>query len=131
MRGMKDLAIALDNGPAALAEMGEALGAAGVNIEGGGVAGGTAHYLFHDPRGARAALDGAGIRVIAENDVLVLNYRQEQPGEFGRIARKLADAGVTINVQYSDHDHRLILVLDDPVRGRAALKDWMNHATRT
>jgi hypothetical protein len=33
---MKDLAIALGNCPGALAHMGEALGGAGVNIEGGG-----------------------------------------------------------------------------------------------
>jgi len=125
---VKDLAIALENRPAALAEMGEALGAAGVNIEGGGVVAGLAHYLFHDPRGARAALEAAGIRVVAENEVLVLNYRQEQPGEFGRIARKLAEAGVTITVQYSDHDHRLILVVDDLARGRAVTEGWMDHA---
>ena len=33
---MKDLTIALENRPGALAEMGEALGHAGVSIEGGG-----------------------------------------------------------------------------------------------
>jgi hypothetical protein len=33
---MKDLAIALENRPGALAEMGDALGRAGVSIEGGG-----------------------------------------------------------------------------------------------
>jgi hypothetical protein len=121
---VKDLAIALDHRPSALADMGEALGAAGVNIEGGGVVSGLAHYLFHDPQGARTALDAAGIRVVAENEVLVLQYRQEQPGEFGRIARKLADAGVTIEVQYSDHDHNLILVLDDMERGRVVLNEW-------
>jgi hypothetical protein len=33
---MKDLTIALDNRPGALAEMGDALGRAGVSIEGGG-----------------------------------------------------------------------------------------------
>ena len=33
---MKDLAIALENRPGALAEMGEALGRAGVSVEGGG-----------------------------------------------------------------------------------------------
>ena len=128
---MKDLAIALESRPSALADMGEALGAAGVNIEGGGVVAGLGHYLFHDPRGARAALDAAGIRVVAENEVLVLQYRQEQPGEFGRVARKLANAGVNIEVQYSDHDHNLILVLDDMERGRVVLNEWKQRATRT
>ncbi len=33
---MRDLAIRLENRPGALAEMGEALGSAGVSVEGGG-----------------------------------------------------------------------------------------------
>lgn len=49
---MKDLTIELDNRPGALAEMGEALGRAGVSVEGGGafvVNGlGVAHFLFVD-----------------------------------------------------------------------------------
>ena len=59
---MKDLAIALENRPGALAQMGEALGRAGVSIEGGGawVVGGEgiAHFLFHDGMAARQALEG-------------------------------------------------------------------------
>ena len=47
---MKDLAIALQNRPGALAEIGEALGRAGVSVEGGGalVVNGTgiAHFFF-------------------------------------------------------------------------------------
>ena len=120
---MKDLAIALDNRPGALAEMGEALGRAGVSIEGGGVWG-VAHFLFHDAQAARAALEAAGIRVIAENDVLVQKLRQDEPGQLGRIARRMADAGVNIEVQYSDHDHNLILVVDDLERGRAVSAAW-------
>lgn len=40
---MKDLTIALEHRPGALADMGDALGRAGVSIEGGG-----AHFLFQD-----------------------------------------------------------------------------------
>jgi hypothetical protein len=110
---MKDLAIALENRPGALAEMGEALGAAGVSIEGGGVWNGVAHFLFHDAAAARAALEAAGIRVIAENEVMILRLKQDEPGQLGKAARKLADEGVNIEVQYSDHDHNLILVVTD------------------
>jgi len=121
---MKDLAIALDHRPGALAEMGEALGRAGVSIEGGGVFAAEgkaiAHFLFHDPAAARAALEAAGIRVIAENEVLVHRLRQDEPGQLGKFARRMADAGVNIEVQYSDHDHNLILVVDDLERARAA-----------
>ena len=87
---MKDLAIALEDRPGALAEMGEALGRAGVSIEGGGVWNGAAHFLFADGAAARAALDGAGIRVVAERDVLIQKLRQGEPGQLGKLARRMA-----------------------------------------
>jgi len=125
---VKDLSIALDNRPGALAEMGEALGRAGVSIEGGGVFEGGAHFLFHDAAAARAALEAAGIRVIAENDVLVQKLRQDEAGQLGKIARRMADAGVNIEVQYSDHDHNLILVVDDMERGRLVSEEWRRNS---
>ena len=125
---MKDLAIALENRPGALAEMGEALGRAGVSIEGGGVFGDVAHFLFVDGDAARAALEAAGIRVTAINDVLVQRLRQDEAGQLGKIARRMADAGVNIEVQYSDHDHNLILVVDDFARGRIVSEKWIADA---
>ena len=114
---MKDLSIELENRPGALAEMGEALGAAGVSIEGGGVfvanGVGVAHFLFADAHAARVALEAAGIRVIGENEVVMQRLRQDEPGQLGKAARRIAEAGVNIAAQYSDHDHNLILVLDD------------------
>ena len=84
---MKDLTIALENRPGALAEMGEALGRAGVSIEGGGawVVGGkgVAHFLFADGTAARRALEAAGIQVLAERQVLVQRLRQDVPGQLG------------------------------------------------
>jgi hypothetical protein len=129
---MKDLTIALEHRPGALADMGEALGRAGVSVEGGGVfvsnGAGVAHFLFHDGAAARAALEAAGIRVIAENEVLVQRLRQDEPGQLGKIARAMADAGVNIEVQYSDHDHQLILVVDDLERGRAVSEAWKRRS---
>jgi hypothetical protein len=37
----------------------------------------------------------------------------------------MAEAGVNIEVMYSDHDHPLILVVDDIARGRAVSEAWM------
>ncbi len=58
---MKDLAIELDNRPGAISAMGEALGNAGVSVEGGGVwvvnDTGVAHFLFVDGAAARRALE--------------------------------------------------------------------------
>jgi hypothetical protein len=125
---MKDLAIALENRPGALAEMGEALGRAGVSIEGGGacVVGdtGVAHFLFEDGAAARKALEAAGIRVLAEREVLVQRLKQAVPGQLGLLTRRMAEAGANIEVLYSDHDHQLILVVDNLALGRAVSDAW-------
>jgi hypothetical protein len=132
---MQDLAIALEDRPGALAEMGETLGRAGVSIEGGGawVVGGrgVAHFLFADGTAASRALESAGIRVLAQRDVLVQRLKQGAPGQLGLLTRRMAEAGVNIEVLYSDHDHQLILVVDNIARGRAVSEAWASHATAT
>ena len=131
---MKDVAIALEDRPGALAEMGEALGRAGVSIEGGGafVVGGegVAHFLFSNEADVRGALETAGIRVLAERSVVVQRLHQGEPGQLGKITRRMADAGVNVEVLYSDHDHRLVLVVDDIVAGRAVSEAWMRERDR-
>lgn len=129
---MKDLGIELEDRPGALAEMGETLGRAGVSVEGGGVfvanGVGVAHFLFIDGGAAREALTRAGIRVVEENDVVTLRLRQAEPGQLGKIARRMADAGVNIRVQYSDHDHQLILVVDELGNARAVAEQWTRES---
>jgi hypothetical protein len=128
---MKDLTIELADRPGALAEMGEALGRAGVSVEGGGVwvAGGrgVAHFLFADGDAAKRALDAAGISVLAVREVLVQRLNQDEPGQLGKIARRMADAGVNIETMYSDHENLLILVVDDLAKGRAVSHAWSSR----
>jgi len=134
---MKDLSIVLDHQPGALARLGQALGRVGVSVEGGGawVVGGScqAHFLVHDAAtpDAETALAAAGIRVLAVRDVLVQRLRQDVPGQLGALCGRMAEAGVNIDVLYSDHDNRLILVVDDMVRGREVSAAWMRewHST--
>jgi hypothetical protein len=61
---MKDLTIMLENRPGALSEMGDALGRAGVSIEGGGAwvvnGQGVAHFLFQDANGGPRCARGGG-----------------------------------------------------------------------
>ncbi|CAN7333473.1 amino acid-binding protein [Trinickia sp. LjRoot230] len=125
---MKDLAIELDHEPGTLARMGEVLGEAGVSVEGGGVwavgGRGVAHFLFEDGAAAKDALTRAGIVVRAVSDVLVQRLKQDVPGQLGKIARNMACAGVNIEAMYSDHDHRLVLVVDDYEKGRAVSEAW-------
>jgi hypothetical protein len=126
---VKDLAIALENHPGALAEMGDALGKAGVSVEGGGAwvvdGKGVAHFLFKDGPAARRALEAKGIKVLAERDVVVQRLKQAVPGQLGQLARRMSDAGINIEVIYSDHDNQLILVVDDIEKARAVAKAWM------
>lgn len=125
---MKDLTIALENRPGALAEMGEALARRGVSVEGGGAwvmnGQGVAHILVEDSSEARHALEAAGIRVVAVREVLVQRLNQTEAGQLGKLARRMADAGVNIEVVYSDHDQRLILVVDDEGKGRRVSEAW-------
>lgn len=130
---MHDLEIILDDRPGELARMGEILGRAGLSIEGGGVVvvggRGIGHFLFADGPAARAALVAGGLTVTACREVVTLTLDQETPGQLGRVARAMADAGVNIEVQYSDHHHRLVLLVDDPHRAAAVARRWKERTT--
>ncbi|MCU0482297.1 MAG: amino acid-binding ACT domain-containing protein [Anaerolineae bacterium] len=125
---MRDLAIRLENRPGALAEMGEALGSAGISVEGGGAfvfdGKGIAHFLFEDGVSARRALEEKGIEVIADREVLIQRLNQDEPGQLGKISRMMANAGVNIEVIYSDHQNQLILVVDDFAKGQVVSDLW-------
>jgi hypothetical protein len=58
--------------------------------------------------------------------VLIRRLKQGPTGQLGAIARALAEAGVNIETQYSDHANRLILVVDDIEAGEQATMDWAN-----
>ena len=125
---MFDLAIDLSGRRDGLAVLGEALGAAGISVEGGGVftvdGQAIAHFLVADGHSARQVLAGAGLTVTGCREVLIRRLRQDVPGELGAIARALADADVRIEAQYSDHDHRLILLTSDQRAAAAATAAW-------
>ncbi len=130
---MQDVAIQLDHRRGALARMGQVLGDAGVSVEGGGVfvtgGHGVAHFPFHDGTAAATALTQAGITVHAVRDVLLQRLRQDEPGQLGAICARMAEAGVNIEVMYSDHDHQLVLVVDDHETGRAVSTTWNDQRT--
>jgi hypothetical protein len=129
---MKDLTVVLEHRPGALADMGEALGRAGVSVEGGGAwavdGRGVAHFLFVDGAAARQALEAAGIQVLAERDVIVQRLKQDVPGQLGLLTRRMAEAGVNIEVLYSDHEHQLVLVVDNLARGREVSEAWTRES---
>ena len=125
---MFDVAIRLENKPGEMARMGETLGAAGVSVEGGGGwvvdSKGYMHFLFEDGETAKKELENVGIEVLEVREVLVQKLRQDIPGQLGKIARRMADAGVNIEVVYSDHANQLCLVVDDFETGKAVSDAW-------
>jgi hypothetical protein len=127
---MQDVAIVLEDKPGALAEMGEALGRRGVSIEGGGAwvvgGAGAAHFLFEDGNAAKAALEAAGIKVLAVRDVVVQKLKQAVPGQLGQLTRRMAEANVNIEALYSDHAHQLVLVVNDLEKAKIVSSDWAN-----
>jgi hypothetical protein len=119
-----DLTIYLENRPGTLAEVGEALGNAGVNIEGGCgfpcEGRGVMHVLVNDEAAARSALEGAGIQVAAATEVMVVDV-VDVPGSLGAVTRKMADAGVNVELLYLATNTRLAMGVDDMEKARGAM----------
>jgi hypothetical protein len=120
-----DLTLYLDDHPGELARVGDVLGKAGANIDGlcalasgGGLA--EVHILVQDPTPAFEALDGAGIKIAAEQEVIVLHI-EDRPGALGEIARKLGDANVNITTAYLATNTRLVLAADNLADAKFAL----------
>lgn len=119
-----DITVILEDRPGTIADMGEALGKAGINIE--GLCGfpcageGIVHLLVGDAAAARTALEGAGFEVRDEREILIVE-EASQPGALGQIARKIADAGVNLDLSYVNDKGQLVLGVDDLEKARAAL----------
>jgi hypothetical protein len=122
-----DLRIMVEDRPGGLATVGEALGSAGINIEGLCGVGlgdrGVIHVLVEDGAAARAALEAAGVAVDAESEPLVsdVSAGAGTPGTMGQMARAIADAGVNLRAIYIGTNNRAVAVTDDNDKARAAL----------
>lgn len=120
----KDLTVVLDDRPGTLATLTEALGKAGINID--GLCGfpsegkGVIHILVQDAVAARRAAEAAGFTVRGEREVLVLDA-QDRPGEVGQIARRIANAGVNIDLIYVATKTRVVIGATDLPKAKAAL----------
>ena len=78
------------------------------------------HILVEEADSAKRALQEAGIEVRRERPVLVTEIT-DQPGELGNLARRIADAGVNIELFYLTARGQLVLGVDDLEKARAAL----------
>jgi hypothetical protein len=127
----KDLTIILEDKPGTLADLGEATGRAGINID--GMCGfpcegkGLIHILVEDAQATRRALEEAGIEVGAERDVLLLKQGEDiedKPGTTGELMRRMADAGVNVDLVYAKWDGTVIVGADDVNKARQTHSDW-------
>ena len=117
-----DLAVIVEDKPGELAALGEATGKAGLNIEGvccfsteGRF---VVHMLVDDAAGARRAVENAGYTSIEEREVVVVSL-EDRPGALGETARRIADAGVNMDLAYLATGTRLVVGAADldTVRG--------------
>jgi hypothetical protein len=119
-----DLTVWLADQPGAMAGACETLGTANINIDGccaypAGTAG-QLHLLVDDADAARAALTAAGYKVVQDREVIVHDL-PDVPGSAGASLRKIADAGVNLELVYLATNTRLVLGVDDVEKARAAL----------
>lgn len=119
-----NITVELENRPGTLAELGEAAGSAGVNLD--AVCGfpcegvGVIHVLVDDADTARGALEGAGITIRGEREVLVTDIT-DRPGAMGELTRRMADAGVNVDLIYLATGTRAVLGVDKIEEARALL----------
>ena len=120
-----DLTLYLDDQPGELARIGDILGQAGANIaglcavtSGGGQA--EVHILVDNATVAFEALQAAGVRIAAEQEVLVLKV-EDRPGALGEVARKLGTQRVNLTLAYLATNTRLVLGADSLSDARAAI----------
>jgi hypothetical protein len=130
-----DLTVVLQNKPGTLADLGEATGGAGVNID--GMCGfatngeGICHMLVEDAAAARKAVEQAGLEVRGERAVLLLRQGEDivdRPGVLGEITRAMADAGVNVDLLYGMWDGTVVLGADDLERAAEAHRSWKARA---
>ncbi len=115
-KDFKDLTVVLENRPGVLTDLGEALGKAGINID--GMCGfpcegkGIFHILVDDASGARRALEAIGLKVTTERDVFLIEG-EDRPGMLGEVTRKIANVGVNIDLIYKATKTKLVIGADD------------------
>ena len=125
---MNAFVVELEDRPGSFAEATEAVAGRGVNILiwGAGAGGrGVASFTADDEDAARVALDEAGIRY---RQVPVLAVRMEdRPGQAAAVSRRLADAGVNLQLwqplDTSKENFVVAIAVDRPEEARAALGD--------
>jgi hypothetical protein len=119
-----DLVIEVNNEPGALARVATAIGDAGVNISAATCTSpgerAAMHILVKHAEAAKHALATAGVTVTGEREVVVVEAR-DRPGELADLARRVAEAGVDLDLVYVATGTRVVFGSPDLDALKAAL----------
>jgi hypothetical protein len=111
-----DLAIEIANEPGALAEIAAAISDAGVNLAAATCLGGAdrveLHILVPHAEAAKHALAISHVAVTREREVVVVDV-EDRPGVLADLTRKVAQAGVDLDLVYVATRDRLVFGADD------------------
>ena len=119
-----DLVIDVENSPGALAEVAAAISDAGVNIAAATCIGpgdrAELHILVPHAEAAKHLLAISHLAVTREREVVVVEVHDE-PGVLADLARKVAKAGVNLDIGYVATRNRVVFGSPDLAALRAAL----------
>ncbi len=121
-----DLVIDIENTPGALAEVAASISDAGVNIAAATCVGAgeraELHILVPHAEAVKHALAISHVGVTREREVVVVNV-EDRPGVLADLARKVAQAGVNLDLVYVATQNRLVFGAEDIAALRAVLED--------
>jgi hypothetical protein len=119
-----DLVIDIDNTPGALAEVAAAISDAGVNIAAATCLGpgerAELHILVPHGEAVKRLLAISHLAVTREREVVVMDV-EDHPGVLADLTRKVARAGVDLDLVYVATENRVVFGSPDLVGLRAAL----------
>jgi hypothetical protein len=119
-----DLVIDIENRPGALAEVAKAISDAGVNIAAATCIGpgerAELHILVPHAEAARHALAISNLAVSRDREVVVVEV-DDQPGELADLTRRIARAGIDLDLVYVATRNRIVFGAPDPEGLSAAL----------
>src|SRR5919198_184061 len=119
-----DLVIELENTPGALAEVATAISDAGVNISAATCIGSgeraELHILVPHAGAARHVLAISHVAVPREREVVVVDV-EDRPGVLADLTRKIARAGVNLDLVYVATQNRVVFGAPDLAALKAAL----------
>jgi hypothetical protein len=119
-----DLVIDIENAPGALAQVATAISDAGVNIAAATCLGpgerAELHILVPHAEAAKHALAISHLAITREREVVVVDV-QDRPGVLADLTRKIARAGVNVDLLYVATRNRVVFGSPDLLGLKAAL----------